>query len=168
MPQTPSPVESVDRALLALQALARAGAKGMTLAELAVASVCSLMPSARATTATGRQVLTTNLTASPLYSGANSRRSLPMLGILSHALSTDRGQGQSRLYFVVWVRRRARSGASGSGTSLTRLVGLEGTGRINVVVNRGTPSRPPRHESGWSWHFTQSWHRGVAQRRFYR
>lgn len=37
MPQTPSPVESVDRALLALQALARAGAKGMTLAELAVA-----------------------------------------------------------------------------------------------------------------------------------
>lgn len=37
MPQTSSPVESVDRALLALQALARAGATGMTLSELAVA-----------------------------------------------------------------------------------------------------------------------------------
>jgi IclR family acetate operon transcriptional repressor len=35
MPQTSSPVESVDRALLVLQALARAGARGMTLADLA-------------------------------------------------------------------------------------------------------------------------------------
>jgi len=32
-----SPVESVDRALLALQVLARAGAPGMTLADLAAA-----------------------------------------------------------------------------------------------------------------------------------
>ncbi len=37
MAQTSSPVESVDRALLALQTLARAGAHGMTLAELAAA-----------------------------------------------------------------------------------------------------------------------------------
>ncbi len=37
MSQNSSPVESVDRALLAMQTLARAGSRGMTLAELAVA-----------------------------------------------------------------------------------------------------------------------------------
>ena len=56
-------------------------------------SVCSTMPSSRATIATGLPVLITSFTASSLYSGVNSRRLLPIVNILSFKVSTKPGHG---------------------------------------------------------------------------